>query len=278
MPRTTATLAASAIAAAAMLVTTASAAPAATGADHAPTPEAEAAGIDAPGDAALGWKQRSVRSRPSAESTSTAALGVPGIDVSGWQGTVDWAGQYAAGKRFAYVKATEGTGYTSSDFGHQYNGSYSAGLIRGAYHFALPDNSSGAAQANHFVDHGGGWSSDGKTLPGALDMEWNPYGATCFGKSQSAMKSWITDFLTTYKARTGRYPVIYTNTSWWNQCVGHDESFAQKSPLWIARYSSSVGTLPTGWGTHTFWQYTDTPIDQNVFNGSLSRLRVLAQG
>ncbi len=49
-------------------------------------------------------------------------------------------------------------------------------MIRGAYHFATPDTTSGAAQANYFVDHGGGWSRDGKTLPGALDIEWNPYG------------------------------------------------------------------------------------------------------
>lgn len=149
-------------------------------------------------------------------------------------------------------------------------------MIRGAYHFALPDRSSGAAQANHFVDHGGGWSSDGKTLPGALDMEWNPYGGTCFGKSQAGMTTWINDFLETYRERTGRYPAIYTNTNWWNQCVGHDTSFAAKSPLWIARYADAPGTLPTGWGTHTFWQYTDNPIDQNVFNGSMERLRVLA--
>ena len=281
MSRTNATLTASAIAAAAMLVTTtASAAPGESGADHEPTvtPEAQKAGIDGPGDAAMGWKQRDVRTRSTSSTPKAAASGVPGIDVSGWQGEVDWAGQYADGKRFAYVKATEGTGYTSDDFGHQYNGSYSAGMIRGAYHFALPNKSSGAAQADFFVKHGGGWSSDGKTLPGALDMEWNPYGATCFGKSQSAMRSWINDFLSTYKSHTGRYPAIYTNTNWWNQCVGHDSSFASKSPLWIANYNSSVGTLPTGWGVHTFWQYTDNPIDQNVFNGSMSRLKVLAKG
>lgn len=275
MPRNTHVLAASALALSAVLVTTtASAAPT----EGEPTPEAEAAGIEGPGDAAMGWKERDVRSRSTVASRTAAVSGVPGIDVSGWQGEVDWAGQYDAGKRFAYVKATEGTGYTSPDFGHQYNGSYSAGMIRGAYHFALPDTSSGAAQANHFVDHGGGWSDDGKTLPGALDMEWNPYGATCFGKSPSAMKSWINDFLETYKSRTGRYPAIYTNTSWWNQCVGQDTSFGEKSPLWIARYSDSVGSLPSGWGTHTFWQYTDKPIDQNVFNGSLERLKVLAKG
>lgn len=274
MSRHSALVAASALAATTLLAsTTASAAPGADAGD--PTPEAEAAGIDQPGDAAMGWKERDVRTR--SEKAAAAPSGVPGIDVSSWQGTVDWEGQYSDGKRFAYVKATEGTTYTSPTFGSQYNGSYNAGFIRGAYHFALPDSSSGATQANHFVDNGGGWSSDGKTLPGALDMEWNPYGATCFGKSQSAMRSWISDFLETYENRTGRYPAIYTNATWWNECVG-SASFGDKSPLWVARYSDSVGSLPSGWNVYTFWQYTDTPIDQNVFNGSMDRLRVLAKG
>ncbi|MFF5985573.1 lysozyme [Prauserella flavalba] len=203
---------------------------------------------------------------------------VPGIDVSGHQQNVDWNYWWGQGKRFAFVKATEGTGYENPYFAQQYNGSYNVGMIRGAYHFALPDRSSGAAQANYFVDNGGGWSADGKTLPGALDMEYNPYGSTCYGKSQSAMAAWIRDFHDTYHARTGRWPVIYTSTSWWNQCVGTAQSFGDTVPLWVARYASSVGTLPNGWGFHTFWQYTSSPIDQNSFNGAYDRLRVLATG
>ena len=73
----------------------------------------------------------------------------------------------------------------------QYDGTYQAGLIRGAYHFALPNDSSGAAQASYFVANGGGWIADGRTLPGASDIEYNPYGAECYGLSQGAMVSWI---------------------------------------------------------------------------------------
>lgn len=270
MSRTTLTLAASALAISGLLATTAAtAAPA----QRQPTPQAREAGITQPGEAAMGWKDRSVT---PTQITAAVPGGVPGIDVSNWQGQVDWAGQYAAGKRFAYVKATEGSTYTSPSFGHQYTGSYNAGLLRGAYHFALPDSSSGATQANHFVDNGGGWSADGKTLPGTLDMEWNPYGATCYGKTQTQMRSWINAFLDQYKARTGRYPVVYTATSWWSQCVGSDTTIATKSPLWLARYSSTPGTLPAGWGTYSFWQYTETPIDQNVWHGTLDRLKYFA--
>lgn len=209
------------------------------------------------------------------QSTSSA---VYGIDVSGWQRDVDWNHWWNEGKRFAYVKATEGTGYQNPYFTQQYNGSYRRGFIRGSYHFALPNKSSGAAQANYFLDNGGGWSRDGKTLPGALDMEYNPYGATCYGKSQAGMRAWIKDFHDTYHARTGRWPVIYTSTSWWNRCVGSGHGFQDTVPLWVARYSSSVGTLPSGWSFHTFWQYSNTPIDQNAFNGTYERLKVLATG
>lgn len=274
MSRTALTLAAAALTAVGLLVPTgAGAAPA----EHTPTAEARSAGINSPGDAAMGWNQHGARRTPERASAAVAApSGVPGIDVSNWQGRVDWAAQWGAGKRFAYVKATEGTTYESPSFGHQYTGSYSQGFIRGAYHFALPDSSSGTTQANHFVDNGGGWSADGTTLPGALDMEWNPYGATCYGKTRTQMRAWINAFLTQYKSRTGRYPVIYTATSWWDQCVGSDATIAAKSPLWIARYSSTVGTKPYGWSTHSFWQYSTTPVDQNVWNGTVERLRYFA--
>ena len=205
----------------------------------------------------------------------TAQASVPGIDVSGHQGNVNWPAQWNAGKRFVWAKATEGTGYQNPYFSQQYNGSFNQGFIRGAYHFALPDRSSGAAQANFFSSNGGGWSGDGKTLPGALDMEYNPYGATCYGLSKTSMTNWIRDFSNTYKARWDKYPAIYTSTSWWNQCVG--SSFGSTNPLWVARYASSVGQLPIGWSVYTVWQYSSSPIDQNSFNGAYDRLQVLAR-
>lgn len=206
---------------------------------------------------------------------------VEGVDVSSHQGNVAWSSLWSSGVRFAYVKATEGTSYKNPYFAQQYNGSYNVGMIRGSYHFALPNVSSGATQANYFVDNGGGWSRDGRTLPGALDIEYNPYGATCYGKSQTAMVSWLKDFVNTYRARTGRDPVIYTSTSWWKTCTGNNASFGSINPLWIPRYGSSVGELPAGWAFHTIWQYTSSgPIvgDHNRFNGAYDRLQALAYG
>ncbi len=203
----------------------------------------------------------------------------PGMDVSAYQGSVDWATAWANGAKFAYVKATEATTYTNPDFAQQYNGSYNVGMIRGAYHFATPDTSSGAAQADYFVNNGGGWSADGKTLPPMLDIEYNPYGAECYGLSQAAMVSWISDFSNEVNARTGRYPTIYTTTDWWTTCTGNSGSFGGNNPLFIANYNGTPDPLPAGWGYQTFWQYADSgtfPGDQDYFNGPLSGLQSLA--
>ena len=216
-----------------------------------------------------------------AASPASAADAVYGMDVSSYQGNVDWTAAWNNGARFAYVKASEGVGYTNPYFAQQYNGSYGVGMIRGAYHFALPDRSSGATQADYFVDNGGGWSADGLTLPGALDIEWNPYGATCYGYSAAGLVGWIQDFSNEYQARTGRWPVIYTAASWWSQCTGNLGDFTANSPLWVARYAADPGTLPYPWGYYTFWQYADSgtfPGDQDVFNGAYDRLQALAIG
>src|SRR5262245_11857990 len=61
--------------------------------------------------------------------------GLPGLDVSSWQGNVDWLAVALNGGRFAYVKATEGTSYVNPYFTQQYVGAFQAGLVRGAYHF-----------------------------------------------------------------------------------------------------------------------------------------------
>jgi len=240
------------------------------------TPAAKKAGITLADGAYTGWK--TPESTTSSGPTMSLSSYVAGIDVSRYQGNVDWAYWWGQGKRFAYVKATEGTYYTNPYFAQQYNGSYNIGMIRGSYHFANPTDSSGYTQANYFVAHGGGWSGDGKTLPGVLDIEYNPYGSSCWGMSPSALVSWIKSFTTRYKQLTGRDAVIYTAYNWWSPCTGNSTAFNATNPLWVARYSTSPGTLPGGWPYWTFWQYTSSPLDQDYFNGSYDRLKVLATG
>ena len=215
--------------------------------------------------------------RPAAVHPQVTQL--PGIDVSSYQGDINWT-TVAKSIDFSYAKATEGTYYTNADFTNQYNGPYNAGLIRGAYHFAIPSNSAGSTQADYFIANGGGWSADGKTLPGALDIEYNPYGAECYGLTQAQMVSWVHSFVNEYAAKEHVYPVIYTTTDWWTTCTGNSSAFASEDALWVANYTASAGgTLPAGWGYYTFWQYADSgsqPGDQDVFNGAYSRLQAFA--
>jgi len=219
--------------------------------------------------------------RAASEVLTPAVTYTPGLDVSSWQGDVDWSSVAAKGARFAYVKATEGTYYTNPYFSQQYTGAYDAGLVHGAYHFATPDTSGGKAQADYFVAHGGGWSKDGKTFPGMLDLEWNPYGGDCYGKTKSAMTSWILAFSNEYHAKTSRWPMIYTATSWWNECVGTTGDFSSTNPLVLACYCSSVGALPYAWSYPTIWQWADSgtfPGDQDRFTAGYSRVIAMANG
>lgn len=214
------------------------------------------------------------------QAIMATVAGLPGIDVSSYQGNLNWA-NIAPHIDFSYAKATEGTYYTNPYFTNQYNGPYNQGLIRGAYHFGIPNNSTGSVQADYFVHHGGGWSADGKTLPGALDIEYNPYGAECYGLTKAQMTSWLWAFVNEYAFDTGVYPVIYSTYDWWSTCTSSDTRFASYDPFWIARYASTAGTLPAGYSFYTFWQYADSgsePGDQDVFNGTYSRLQALALG
>ena len=205
--------------------------------------------------------------------------GPTGIDVSSNQKPISWA-KVAPHVDFVYAKATEGTYYSNPEFDNQYEGPYDYGLIRGAYHFAIPNNSSGTAQADYFVARGGGWSADGKTLPGALDIEYNPYGPECYGLSAGQMVDWIRNFVTEYAAKTHAFPVIYSTTNWWKTCTGNSSAFAGDDPFWVANYGTSGGgPLPSGWDYYSFWQYSDAgaqPGDQDVFNGGYAQLRTLA--
>ncbi|MEV6962897.1 lysozyme [Streptomyces sp. NPDC051207] len=258
----------------------------AVGANAAPKPAKDRVSIQ-PGQAYMGVGQRIHGGAPAGEPSMGVMAptdGVQGIDVSHWQGAINWTSVRNAGIQFAWIKATEGTSYKDPQFNTNYTNAYYAGVIRGAYHFARPDISSGATQANYFASSGGAWSRDNMTLPGVLDIEHNPYGSMCYGLSTTAMRTWITDFYNAYKARTTRDVVIYTTAGWWNTCTGNWTGMYSKSPLWVAHWGVSSPTLPTGFPTWTVWQYTATGsvsgvsghVDRNQFNGSRDRLLALA--
>lgn len=195
-----------------------------------------------------------------------------GIEVSAAHGDVNWDGPAASSVRFAYIHATEGIAHKSPTFAAQYDGASDDKLIRGAYHIALPDQSSGAAQADFFVDNGGSWSADGQTLPGAVSLSYNPAGATCYDLSPPELIGWLHDFADEYKARVGREVVIQTTADWWNSCTDSATEFGTLHPLWIAQYGIADPMLPAGWNSYTFWQYATTsqlPGVSGVVTGSL---------
>ncbi|GAA2014676.1 lysozyme [Catenulispora yoronensis] len=212
--------------------------------------------------------------------TPLASWGPAGVDVSHYQGTINWSSVKSAGISFAYIKATEGTTYTDPQFSANYLHAYNAKVIRGAYHFAQPGLSSGSAQATYFATHGGAWSADNLTLPGMLDLEGG-----CAGLSTTSMRNWILAFYNTYKAKTTRDVVIYTSPSWWNTCTGSWSGMSAKSPLYVANWTTAANpTIPAGFPYATIWQYTDSgsvsgisgAVDRDRFNGTAARLLALA--
>ncbi|KNG82730.1 N,O-diacetylmuramidase [Aspergillus nomiae NRRL 13137] len=214
-------------------------------------------------------------------SLEATAETVQGFDISNHQATVDFKAAYNDGARFVMIKATEGMTFKDPLFSSHYQGATEAGLIRGGYHFATPDSSSGAAQAQEFLKNGGGWSKDGITLPGMLDIEYNPYeGGTCYGLSAANMVAWIKDFVDTYQKATGVYPMIYSTADWWKTCTGNAGGFGQTCPLVLAAYSSSApSTIPGDWPTYTIWQNSDSYKhggDSDIFNGSYEQLQKIA--
>ncbi|WP_344057088.1 GH25 family lysozyme, partial [Microbispora corallina] len=193
---------------------------------------------------------------------------INGVDVYEGNGSIDWAAASAAGIRFGWAKATEGLSHVDGRYATNYTNAKNNGVYLGAYAFGRPDLGvgTGRAQADFLLDHAQ-YVADGKTLPPQLDIEW-PYENSsgnyvapypCYGLSPSQMVTWIRDFVTEVKNRTGRDAAIYTNYNWWKDCTGNNGSFGA-NPLEIAHYvdpdsGSSYGSVPAGWSRPTAWQY-----------------------
>ncbi len=185
-----------------------------------------------------------------------------GVDVAGYQhpggASINWRKVAKSGIKFAAVKATEGAYYRNPYALSDLAEAKAAGLSVMAYAFAIPNGngSSGSpvAQADYLLKY---LSSAGGTPPPImLDIEYNPYGAECYGLSQPAMRTWISKFSGEIVAKTGAEPVIYGPVPWWQDCTGNATRFGQ-FPLWVPDYTSAPKPLITGgWRTYAFWQYS----------------------
>ena len=216
------------------------------------------------------------------ENTPMAPTGTQllGLDASHHQPQINWPDVAANGATFAYLKATEGTDYQDPAYGGHAKAAVAAGLVRGAYHFALPDRSSATVQATFFVAHGGGWTADGKTLPPMLDIEYNPYGDRCYGMNPAAMRTWIGEFS---GACTPDRPVPddlhdHVVVGAVHRQLGRSR---RDQPAVHRALRRRPRPLPAGWSTWTFWQFANKgkfPGDQDTFNGLRDRLTALANG
>lgn len=210
-----------------------------------------------------------------------------GVDVSSYQGSINWSSVYADGVRFAFAKATESTGYTDAYFSGNMNNGKAAGLQMGAYHFAHPESTCPSAQVNHFWSVAGGKiTADGKSVYPMVDCEvFN--GVTC---SEGTYTTWYNDFSTDLKAKTANFlhPVIYVSA-----CSACHLSSAITLSAWIACYNGqnlytgnpwSTCTSCNVWGSSnnwTYWQVSSTGrisgiggnVDLDAYNGTLAELK-----
>ncbi len=111
-----------------------------------------------------------------------------GIDISHWQGAINWTKVAAAGKRFAFMKASESTDFVDNTYATNRQQARAAGLYVGAYHFAQPSTGAGdaIAEADHFIDTASPASGD---LIPVLDLERSG------SLSQAALTTWVQAFL-----------------------------------------------------------------------------------
>jgi GH25 family lysozyme M1 (1,4-beta-N-acetylmuramidase) len=186
---------------------------------------------------------------------STGPTLTEGIDVSHWQGTIDWNKVRASGKKFVYMKASENTSFVDNKYATNRAAAKAAGLLVGAYHFAQPGTGAGdaVAEADHFINTAR--PVRGELIP-VLDLE------VTNGLGSTALQSWTKSFLNRVYERTGIRAAIYVSPSFWSTKMGNSSWFANSGykVLWVAHWTTSgTPSVPAeNWGGYgwTFWQYT----------------------
>ena len=204
-----------------------------------------------------------------------------GVDVSDYQGTINWTSAKNAGTVFAFAKATEGFTFDATTFTANMTNGKNAGVLMGAYHFARPDNNTAADEVSHFLAIAGNYIKSGYMQP-VLDFE-NPVQAGDVNDTKAELSAWANAWMQGVFNATGVKPLLYTYPSY---ATSYLDSTVTQWPLWMASYSGAneqTGAPPTSpWssGTWKFWQYTSTGtvagiagnVDRNVFNGDLTGL------
>ena len=201
---------------------------------------------------------------------------VHGIDVSKWQSRVDWQRVKAMKVddvkfSFVFIKATEGSWKSDTQFGANWQNAKKQGLVRGAYHFFLP-NISPKAQALNFIRAVQLRTGD---LPPVVDIEEE------YGMTATQIRKNTKIFMDALEVHYGVKPILYTNRDFYKLNFADEDEF-KPYILWIAHYHVPELTMPDDSKWH-FWQHSDQghvngineKVDFNVFNGDSVALRRL---
>ncbi len=210
------------------------------------------------------------------EGLSVCAKGpvTRGVDVSHWDGAIDWAKVKSGGIEFAIMKVTETTTFVDPTFVANWKGAAGAGVIRGAYHF-FRANADAIKQADFFL------STMGPSLPGdlppTLDLE------SIDGVAPDVVAQGALDFLAHVLKKTGRTPIVYTSSRFLTS-INSPAGFAPYV-LWVANWQVTCPKIPNPpWNDWTIWQSSSTTmvpgitvnVDLNQFNGTLADLQTFA--
>ena len=195
---------------------------------------------------------------------------VRGVDISCYQGDIDWDVLSRQGIAFAFIKATEGSSFVDQCFEMNYRNALQTDLRVGAYHFFSFD-SPGETQAENYIAHVP--KADG-TLPPVVDFEFYDGKGNDPPDPDDTRKE-LNVLLDRLEAHYGAKPVIYATEKSYNLYLsGHYEAY----DIWIRSILTAPKPLENQ--TWTFWQYTNRKrldgyegteyfIDMNVFNGSV---------
>ena len=194
---------------------------------------------------------------------------IHGIDVSKYQGQIDWNAVAASGVKFAWIKATEGGDHLDEQFQTNWQASRLAGIPRGAYHFVYwcrsPMEEMKWFEANAPVED--------DALPPVLDVEPTPESRTCtrhLERDQTVADMRI--MLEEMERHFGKRPVIYTSVDFYESILS--DGALSEYPMWVrsTKHHPSVRYGQRAW---KFWQYQadghvpgiEGKVDRNAFAG-----------
>lgn len=194
---------------------------------------------------------------------------VHGIDVSKYQGDIDWGTVHSSGVRFAWIKATEGGDRADEKFAQNWAEAKAAGVPRGAYHFAYWCRPM-AEQAAWFETH---VPHDPDALPPVLDVEWNGQSKTCPKRiPRDLALAQMKVMLAAMERAYGKKPVIYTSIDFHRDVM---EGEFLDYPIWVRSVKCHPSLKYANRRWH-FWQHTAQGhvggirgyVDRNLFNGN----------